>query len=709
MASIVKVDRRRFIKVSGTAGAGLVIGFALPSPLLRAAQEAQQPFTPNAWLSIDPEGQVTIWVAKSEMGQGVLTSLPMIVADELGADWGRVKIQQALADPKYGSMTTGGSASIRRSFAPLREAGAAARMMLVAAAAKAWGAEPSACRAESGEVLHVPTGRRVSYGELAPKAARMEVPKQIQLKNPKEFKLIGKPMHRLDTPEKVDGRALFGMDVEFPGLHVAAVARCPVFGGKVKRFDAAKAKALPGVVKIVEVPTGVAVVAKDTWSAFQGRDALQVEWDEGPAAKTDSAGLWAMLHEKGKEEGAIARNEGDAPAALKAAAKRLQAQYEAPFLAHATMEPMNATVRVEKGGCEIWAPTQAPQWAQGEVARLLGLAPEKVVFHTTLLGGGFGRRAMPDFVVEAAQVARAAGVSVKVAWSREDDMRHDFYRPMSLHLLEGGLDGRGKLTAYTHRLVAPSISDQMNPGSVKGVDEAAVDGAANILYAIPNLRVEYVMARTPVPLGWWRSVYASQNAFATECFIDELAAAAGRDPVEFRLELLGASSPMHSVVALAAERAGWGKPLPSGWARGAACCECFGTRVAEVAEVSVEKGQARVHRVTCAVDCGQVVNPDTVRAQVESAVVYGLSAVLTGEITIEKGRVKQGNFDDYPVLRMREMPEVEVHMLLGDWETAKLGGMGEPGLPPLAPAVANALFRVTGRRIRRLPLKGSGA
>ncbi len=706
--------RRDFIKVVSVAGGGLILGFYLPSKeeLLATEPVPATAFAPNAWLRIDLDGSVTVTVAKSEMGQGVRTSLPMLLAEELEADWSKIRIEPALADPKYGDMTTGGSTSVRKSWLPLRKAGATPREMLISAAAQTWGVERATCRAEQGAVIHVPSGRSLTYGQLVETAAKLPVPAlnhdasgpaDVPLKDTKDFRIIGKSAARLDTPEKLDGKAVFGLDVKVPGMLVATVARCPVFGGKVKSFDATKAMAVKGVRHVAQVPSGVAVVADSTWAAMQGREALAITWDEGPSAGLDSAGIRKMFEESAKKTGMVARSEGDAAGALAAAAKKLEAIYEFPFLAHATMEPMNCVADVRKDGAEIWAPTQSPQWAQGDVAKLLGLPEEKVKVHTTLLGGGFGRRAMPDFVVEAAHVSKAAGAPVKVVWTREDDMQHDFYRPASYHRVGAGIDSSGRLVAWTHRLVAPSVIAQVFGIQPKAGEADAVDGAAQLPYSVPNLLVDYVMVNTAVPVGWWRSVYNSQNPFVNECFLDEVAAAAGKDPYEFRRQLLPEGSRLRRVLELAATNAGWGKPLPAGHARGIAGHFSFGSYIAQVAEVSVEaSGKAKVHRVVCAVDCGQVVNPNTIEAQMESGIVFGLTAALKGAITIEKGRAQQSNFHDYEMLRMDEMPLVEVHIQASKDAP---GGVGEPGTPPIAPAVANAVFAVTGKRIRRLPIR----
>ena len=720
MSETAALSRRGFLKTGALAGTGLVIGLYLPGRGETAsAAAATASFAPNAWLSIDPQGKVTIWVGKSEMGQGVRTSMPMLVAEELEVEWASVRIEQALADKdRYGDQGTGGSTSVRTSWEPLRKAGATAREMLREAAAQSWKVDKSSCRAEKGAVVHTASGRRLAYGALAAAAAKLPVPREVPLKDPKDFRILGQRLHRLDTPGKVDGSAQFGIDIRVPGMLYATVARCPVFGGKAAGHDESRAKAVKGVRHVVAIPSGVAVVADSTWAAMQGREALEVRWDEGPNAGLTSAAIRRQFEEAAQRGGAVARKEGDAGAALAGAARKLEAIYEVPFLSHAPMEPQNTTARVGKDLCEVWSPTQVPNSVQTECAKALGIPPASVKVHTTLMGGGFGRRLEEDYAVEAVQVAKAVGAPVKVVWTREDDMRHDWYRPASYHRLSAGLDGDGRPAAWTHRVVAPSIVGQRWPQAIKnGLDESAVDGAANLPYGIPHILVDYVMSNTPVPTGWWRAVYNTQNGFVNECFIDELAAASGKDPYEFRLGLLSeprkvfqpgddlplVTARLKGVLELAASRAGWGKPLPKGRGRGLAAHFSFGSYVAEVAEISVaESGAVRVHRVVAAVDCGMTVNPDILEAQVQGGIVYGLTAALKGAITIDKGRVEQGNFDDYEVLRIEEMPEVEVHTVPSSEHP---GGMGEPGVPPIAPAVANAVFAATGKRIRRLPIR----
>ncbi|HXZ27287.1 MAG TPA: xanthine dehydrogenase family protein molybdopterin-binding subunit [Terriglobales bacterium] len=700
MNPIVKVDRRDFLKVTGAATTGLILGLSLPQKLRAAAEEAAS-FQPNVWINITPADKVKIWVAKSEMGQGCRTGLPMIVAEELEADWKTIEVVPAVLDPKYGNQGTGGSRSVRSGFKPLREAGATARAMLVAAAAEKWGVYPESCSARDGSVVHKPTGRKLRYGALAVLAGKQALPRQVTLKDPKDFRIIGTRVARTDVPDKTDGKAEFGIDVRVPGMLYGSIAKCPVFGGKAASFDAAKTKAMPGVKGVYQVPSGVAVVADSYWQALQGRNALNITWDEGPNAQVSSEGMRRQFAELAQQPGIVALNNGDAAQALASAAKKVEAVYEVPFLAHACMEPMNCTADVRADGAEIWSPTQAPSWVQEYAAKATGLPASKVKVNITLLGSGFGRRAMPDFSHDAVDVSQAAGAPVKVIWTREDDIHHDFYRPLSYHRLSGGLDASGNPVAWTHRVVAPSIS-AYNFGPLKdGKDESLAEGTA-VAYAIPNLHVDYHVAENIVPVGWWRSVYNTQTAYANECFMDELAAAAGRDPYEFRLKLLQNAPAHKAVLELVAEKAGWGKPLAQGRTRGIAVHDSFGSTVAEVAEVSVESGAVKVHRVVCAVACGIAINPDSIEAQVQGAIALGLGAALKGEITVENGRVQQENFNDYQVLTADEMPEVEVYIVPS---REAPGGIGEPGTPPIAPAVCNAIFAATRQPVRRLPIR----
>ena len=715
MSSHARITRREFVQT----GAGLVIGFYLPPRLVGAARRAEAPFAPNAWVRVGTDGIVTLTVDKSEMGQGSQTGLAMILAEELEADWSTVRLGPVPENAAGWSrrMSTGGSTAIRTSWDPLRKAGATAREMLITAAAEAWKVDRTTCRAENGAVVHEPSGRRLPYGKLATRAARLAVPTDAPLKDPKNFRLLGRRVPRLDTASKVDGSATFGIDVTVPGMLVASIERCPVFGGRIKRHDATKAKALPGVRAVVELEAspwtgqggawgvgcaaGVAVVADTYWHAFQGRKALEIEWDEAEATSLDSDGIRAMLARRA-EPAVEARKDGDAATALAGAARRVEAVYEVPFLHHATMEPMNCTAHVRADGCDVWAPTQNQTRAQEVTAELAGLPKETVRIHTTFLGGGFGRRLEPDFVSEAVRVSQAVGAPVKVIWTREDDVRHGFYRPASHNRFAAGLDGAGNPIAWSHRVVAPPILLKFGPLE-KGLDRTLVDGAQNLPYGIPNILVDQVAVDLlPIPRGFWRSVGISHNAFVTECFFDEVAAAAGKDPYQLRRALL-ADRPRHRrVLDLAADKAAWGTPLPAGRGRGIALAEWEPTVCAQVAEVTVESdGSVRVHRVVCAVDCGPTVNVGQIEAQMEGGIVFGLTAALYGEITIEQGRVKQGNFDDYPMLRLREMPRVEVYIVPS---SERQGGIGEPAVGPIAPAVCNAIFAATGKRIRKLPI-----
>lgn len=712
MSATTPLDRRSFLKTGLAAGTGLVIGFYLPGrrEVLAASRagEAATSGTINAWVRISPDDRVTVIVSKSEMGQGVATSMPMLLAEELECDWKKVRFEFAPAaqvyfDPFFHMQGTGGSTSVRSGWVPLRQAGATAREMLIAAAAQKWSVDASECHAEDGKVVHPATKRTATYGSLAEAAAKVPPPTNVKLKDASQFKVIGKPAKRLDTAEKTNGKAGFGIDVRRPGMLHAVVARCPVFGGKVKSFDATKAKAVPGVKDVVEISTGVAVVADNTWTAIQGRKALVVEWDEGPAADVSTESMFKMFEAATQKPGVNARKVGDVDSAMSGATQKIEAVYTAPYEAHATMEPMNCTAEVREDSVEVWAPTQFQTPTQANAARIGGVKPEAVTVHTTFLGGGFGRRGWSDFVNEACETSKAMKAPVQVTFTREDDMQHDYYRPASYCKFTAGLDANGKIVAWQNRIACDSISNWFFPGSVKnGMDSSSVEGCSDIPYDIPNISVDYNMVSGPIPQGFWRSVGASQNGFFRESFIDEVAAATKQDPYQFRRALLAQSPRNLGVLDLAAEKGDWGKPLPVGRFRGIAVVEAFNTYVAEVVEISVDKGDVKVHRVVVAVDLGQVVNPNIIRQQVVGGVVYGLSQALKGQITIDKGRVVQGNFDTFEVLRMNEMPaRVEVHIVPS---TADPTGMGEPAVPPIAPAVANAIFVATGKRVRHIPI-----
>ena len=707
------LSRRDFLAGTAAAAGGLVFGFFLPQGARRLfAEEPAKTAAINAFIRIAPDGIVTILLKHAEMGQGVATSLPMVIAEELDCDWSKVRSEHAPADPAYfhtafGSQITGGSTSTWESFGQLRTAGAMARAMLVQAAAQKWGVDAGSCTTANGFVVH--GSDQLSYGELATAAAALPKPEKVALKEPKDWKVIGKPVKRLDGPDKAAGRAQFGMDVRRPGMVFAVIARPPTFGGKAKSVQDAKARAIAGVTGTVSVSSGVAVVASNTWAAMRGALALEIEWDGGAGAGLSTKKMKEEYFALAKTKGAEAAKKGDVEAALGKAAKTLEAEYDVPFLAHSPMEPLNCTVELKDGECDIWTGTQMPTTDLAAAAKILGMDASKVRIHTPFLGGGFGRRANPrsDFVSEAVEVAKALKTPVQVVWTRQDDIRGGFYRPMWVSRFRAGIDAAGRPIAWAHTLVGQSIAAGTPFAAMmiqNGVDVTSVEGAANSPYltSIPDHSVHLHSPTSAVTVLWWRSVGHSHTAFVVESFIDELASAAGKDPLEYRRTLL-ADHPRHlRVLNLAAEKFGWGKELPKGHAAGLAVHESFGSFVAEVAEVSVDAKGIHVHRVVCAIDCGPVVNPDTIEAQMQSGIVYGLSAALKGEITLTDGRVDQSNFHDYAVLRLAEMPRVEVHIVPSQ---DPMGGAGEPGVPPIAPAVANAVFAVTGKRLRSLPLR----
>jgi isoquinoline 1-oxidoreductase beta subunit len=672
-------------------------------------------FALNPYIRIGTDGRVVIIVNKSEMGQGVYTSLPMLVSEELEVDWSRIGIEAAPVGPEYYHAQwgviqgTGGSTSVMSEWDRLRKAGASARVMLVQAAADVWKVDPKSCRAEKGSVIHGPTDRQLSYGELAERASQIKPPQNIALKQPKEFKVIGKPMSRLDTPEKTSGEAIFGIDVKIPQMLTAVIARPPVFGAKVKSFNTEKAKAVRGVKEVVQVESGIAVVGDDFWSAKLGRKALEIIWDEGVNARLSTKSMREQYKNLSKKTGAIARREGNTEEGFRRAAKQISAEYEVPYLVHAPMETLNCLVDLRTDRCEIWTGTQFQSVDRDVAAEITGLKPEQIRMNTTYLGGGFGRRANPqsDFVREAVHVAKAMKKPVKVIWTREDDVKGGYYRPFWYDRIAAGLDAKGNPVAWKHMVVGQSIivGSPFEGAMIneQGVDPTSVEGAADIHYSIPNILVDLHTTKIGVPVQWWRSVGHSHTAFVVESFIDELAHASNKDPYEFRRNLLTQHPRHKAVLELAAEKAGWMKPLEKGMGRGIAVHESFESIVAQVAEVSVNPaGRVRVHKVVCAVDCGTVVNPEIVKAQMESGIVFGLSAALHGAITFKDGRVEQSNFNDYQILRMYEMPTVEVFIMPSQ---EPLGGVGEPGVPPIAPAVGNAIFSATGKRIRRLPIR----
>jgi isoquinoline 1-oxidoreductase subunit beta len=734
MTAATILNRRDFLKSSAAGGAALVIGFHLsPSGLARTAEDQEKkPVNPfDAWVRITPDNQVTLILGKSEMGQGIMTALPMILAEELYLDWKQVKVEQAPTNPKIYDHGTGGSGSVANSWLPMRQAGAAAREMLITAAAQRWNVNRDTCQPRDGGVLHGARKQFFMYGQLVGDASKLPIPDfgKVPLKNSSTFTIVGHDRNRFEARAKSTGTAQFGIDSRPAGLVYAVIARCPVFGGKPAKFDAAKAKAIPGVHDVFAIDPvgqgafaagGVVVVGGNSWAAMQGRKALDITWDEGPNANESSASLHQQFVDNASKPGKPTVNQGDVDAALASAHKKVEAVYELPFAAHACMEPMNCTVQIGPDHAEAWIPTQAPQWAQDVIAGVTKLPHESVIVHTTLMGGAFGRRYQADFVMEAAQVAKVVGHKpVMVLWTREDDMQHDFYRPASYHRFQGAIDANKNVIAWKHFQTSTSIAAVWSKDGLEKPDQSEFATAAFIPYQAKNYRVEYTLAKSGVPRAWWRSVEHSSSGFVVECFIDELASAAGADPLEFRLRMIGedrkipdATNPnegkpldtarLKGVLRLAAEKAEWGKPLAAGVFRGIAGYYSFESYTAGVAEVSVNDGNITIRRIVYAVDCGRPVNPTGIAAQVEGAAIYGLSAVLHDAITINRGRVEQSNFNDYQMPRINQTPKIEVHILESKEDPT---GIGEPGLPVIAPAVCNAVFAATGKRLRRLPIR----
>ncbi len=707
------VSRRDFVVVL-TATGGLMLGWRVGDRSGPATAAAITPpgFAPNAFIRIGPDGRVTLIMGQVEMGQGMYTAMPQLLAEELEVGLDQVHLEHAppddklYANPIFRFQATGGSTSVKGLYEPMRRAGATARTMLIAAAAARWKVDPASCHAERGAVIHAASRRRIGYGALASAAAALPVPDKVVLKRPEDFKLIGTPAKRLDTPAKVNGTAPYSIDLRLPGMKIATVAASPVLGGKVAGLDEAKAMAIKGVRQIVKLDDVVAVVADHMWAAKQGLAALAIRWDDGPNAAVSTADVVQGLDAASQQPGVVARKEGDAAAAIAGAATKLEAVYQAPFLAHVTMEPINCTVHVRSDGCEVWTGSQVLARVQATAAQVTGLPLDKVVVHNHLLGGGFGRRLEHDYVTQAVRIAKQVAGPVKVVWTREEDVQHDVYRPYYYDRITAGLDAQGKPIAWTHRLVGPSILARWAPPAFRnGLDGDALDGAVHLVYDIPAIQVEYVRHEEPVlNTGFWRGVGVTHNTFVIESFIDELALAAKADPFEYRRALLAKSPRGLAVLELAAKQAGWGEKLPPGRGRGIALMYSgWDTYVAQVADVSVsEAGEVRVHRVVCAVDCGTVVNPDIVKAQIEGGVVFGIGGALWGEVTLKNGRVEQSNFHNVRVLRINETPAIEVH-LVRNGEAP--GGIGEPGTAVTAPALANAVFAATGKRIRTLPLE----
>ena len=702
------LSRRRFLASTAALGGGLVLSLSLPFGQSEAA--ASGDFVPNAFIRVSGDGQVVLTMPYVEMGQGTYTSIPMLIAEELEVNLKQVRLEHAppneklYANPLLGVQATGNSNAMRGGWKPLREAGATARIMLVAAAARRWNADLTSCRAQDGEVIHDATGRRLKYGDLAAEAAQMPVPEKVTLKRPEDFKLIGTPAKRLDAAGKVNGTASYGIDVRPAGVKIATLVQSPVFGGRLKNLDDSEAKAVKGVRQIVRLDDAVAVVADHMGAAKKGLAALKIEWDDGPHASLSTAQIAGQLEHATLGPGTVAQNSGDADKALAGAVTKVEAMYQLPFLAHATMEPMNCTVHVRKDECEIWIGSQAVARVQAMAAKAAGLPPEKVIVHNHLIGGGFGRRLEADGAVRAVEIAKHVDGPVKVVWTREEDIQHGMYRPYWFDRIAAGLDAQGKPVAWKNRFAGPSVIARWLPPAFKdGLDPDSTEGAIDLVYELPNFHVEFVRVEPPgIPTAFWRSVGPSHNVFVTESFVDELASAARKDAVAYRRMLLDRNPRARAVLDVAAEKSGWGEPLPKGRGRGVALQFVFGSYLAQVAEVEVSReGNVRVRRVVCAMDCGTVVNPDTVQAQLQSGVIFGATAALYGEITLKNGRVEQSNFDTYQMLRMNEAPVIDVHVIKS---AEPPGGMGETGTSLIVPAIANAIFAATGKRLRKMPV-----
>jgi isoquinoline 1-oxidoreductase beta subunit len=707
-ATFNHTSRRQFLKASAAAGGGLIVGLYLPG---RSFAAERKPVAANAWVRIAPDNTITLICHRNEMGQDVHTSLALLVGEELGVDVTKVTIEQAPVEAVYanallgGAQITGGSTSIRDAWTKLREAGATARVLLVTAAASRWKVPVSECTVKNAYVVHS-SGKKLSYGELADAAAKLPAPRGVALKKPADFTQIGKQRHRLDAPAKARGQTIFGLDVMQPGMVYASLEQCPVLGGKVAAVDDSKARAIKGVIAVVNIGEGVAVVADHYWTAKMARQALDISWDYGPAADLSTERIYDTLKDGAKNDGAIAKQAGDDVGAMKTAAKKLNAVYESQLLAHGTLEPMNCLALVSDKGCDIWTSTQFPQAGQGVAATRSGVEPAKVRVWSQFVGGGFGRRLDVDFIGQAAAIAKAVpGKPVKLIWTREDDIRNDFYRPASYHTLAGGLDAEGNLVAFDCKLVSSSITNRMFPGAVKdGLDGFMTEGLVNFTYGIPNMKLRVVIQEYGLRSGYWRSVSHALNAFAVECFMDELAHLAGKDPIAFRLPLLDKLPRQKAVLERVAQESGWGNPLPAGVARGVAMMESYETHQAVVAEIRKTPDGLKLEHLTYVVDPGIAVHPDQVIAQIQSGAVSGLINTFRSKITLENGRIQQSNFNDFPLLRMNQMPEIKV-VLLESGE--KPGGMGETGVPLVAPAIANAVFALTGKRVRSLPQSAS--